>query len=77
MLKILGKSRLTRSELEDIQLNSGITAVQYDIIRLKFFDQHHYSVVKICDALAVSVSAYGYQLRQAIKQINAYLESKI
>lgn len=77
MLKILGKSRLTRAELEDIQLNSGITAVQYDIVRLKFFDQHHYSVVKICDALAVSISAYGYQLKKAIEQINAYLESKV
>lgn len=77
MLKILGKSRLTRAELEDIQLNSGITAVQYDIVRLKFFDQHHYSVVKICDALAVSISAYGYQLKKAIAQINAYLESKV
>lgn len=77
MLKILGKSRLTRAELEDIQLNSGITAVQYDIVRLKFFDQHHYSVVKICDALSVSVSAYVYQLKKAVEQINAYLESKV
>ena len=77
MLKILGKTRLTRAELEDIQLNSGITAVQYDIIRLKFFDRHHYSVVKICDALAVSVSAYVYQLKKAVEQINAYLESKV
>jgi hypothetical protein len=76
MVRIMGKARLTRAELEEILNNSGITSIQYEIIRLKYYDRNHYSVVKICDILSISVGTYGYQLRQAIKQVNAYFENK-
>lgn len=76
MLKINGKRRLTRAELEDIRENSGITRIQSEIIRLKYYDREEYSVVKICELLSISVGAYGYQLRQAVRQINSYWESK-
>lgn len=76
MMKLHDKTRLTRTELEEIKSESGITRLQYEIIRLKYFDHNHYSVVKICDTLAISVGAYGYQLRQAVKQVNTYFDSK-
>ena len=73
MLKISGKSRLTKPKLEDIWLNSGITELQYEIIRLRYFDSKKYSVIQICDTLSISDGAYKYQLRQAIGQVNTYL----
>lgn len=76
MMKIAGKTRLTKTELEEIRKNAGITRIQYEIIKLKYFDHNHYSVVKICDTLSISVGAYGYQLRQAVKQVNTYFDSK-
>lgn len=76
MLKIAGKSRLTKKDLEDIKENSGITRLQYNIIRLKYYDQDQYSIVGICDKLNISVGTYDYQLRLAINQINHYYNSK-
>jgi hypothetical protein len=76
VMKLHDKTRLTRTELEEIKSESGITRLQYEIIRLKYFDHNHFSVVKICDTLAISVGAYGYQLRQAVKQVNNYFDSK-
>lgn len=76
MLKIIGKSRLTRAELEDIKLNSGITRIQYEILRLKYFDENEYSVVKICDMLTISETTYECQLKKAIAQVVAYYALK-
>lgn len=76
VLKINGKRRLTKAELEDILENSGITRIQGDIVRLRYYDRDEYSVVKICDKLSISERTYGYQLRQAVRQINSYWEAK-
>ena len=38
MLKINDTNRLTREELEDYRVNSGITALQYEIIKRRYFD---------------------------------------
>ena len=76
MLKINGKSRLTKRELEDIKENAGITRLQYNIIKLKYYDEEQPSIVKICDMLMISARAYDYQLHLAISQINAYYNSK-
>ena len=75
-LKINGKSRLTKRELEDIKENAGITRLQYNIIKLKYYDEEQPSIVKICDMLMISSRAYDYQLHLAISQINAYYNSK-
>jgi hypothetical protein len=77
MLKITGKSRLTKAELEDIWENAGITQIQYEIIKLRYYDRNKYTVVKICDTLSISDGAYKYQLRQAVGQVNRYLGGKI
>lgn len=76
MIKLGGKRRLTKVELEDIRENSGITNLQYEIVRLKYFDSNQYSVIKICDLLKISVGTYGYQLKQAESQVNSYYGAK-
>lgn len=76
MLKINGKNRLTKMELEDIKENSGITRLQYNIIKLKYYDEDQPSVVKICDMLNLSDGVYDYQLHLAIKQIQNYYNTK-
>jgi hypothetical protein len=63
-------------ELDDIRLNSGITQLQFDIIQLRYFDKHKYTVAKICDTLSISDGAYKYQLRQAVEQVNNYFDGK-
>lgn len=65
-----------KSELEEILEHSGITEIQYEIIRLKFYDKNDYSVRKICDTLMISDGAYYYQVRQAVEQVNMYFNSK-
>lgn len=76
MIRLAGKRRLTKVELEDIRENSGITHLQYEIVRLKYFDSNQYSVIKICDLLKISVGTYGYQLKQAEIQVNGYFSAK-
>ena len=67
---------MTRAELEEIAENAGITEIQLEIIRLKYFDKNDYSVRKICDTLSISDNAYFYQQRQAVEQVNTYFNSK-
>jgi hypothetical protein len=76
LLKINGRTRLTRAELEEIAENAGITEIQLEIIRLKYFDKNDYSARKICDTLSISDNAYFYQQRQAVEQVNTYFNSK-
>lgn len=76
MLKINGRTRLTRAEIEEIAENAGITEIQLEIIRLKYFDKNDYSARKICDTLSISDNAYFYQQRQAVEQVNTYFNSK-
>ncbi len=76
MIKLAGKSRLTKAELEDIRENSGITNLQYEIVRLKYYDPNQNSVIKICDVLKIGVSTYEYQMRLIERQVNSYLSSK-
>lgn len=67
---------MTRAELEEIAENAGITEIQLEIIRLKYFDKNDYSARKICDTLSISDNAYFYQQRQAVEQVNTYFNSK-
>ena len=76
MIKLAGKSRLTKAELEDIRENSGITNLQYEIVRLRYYDPNQYSVVKICDILKIGSSTYEYQMHLIDKQVNSYLNNR-
>lgn len=76
MIRLAGKSRLTKAELEDIRENSGITNLQYEIVRLRYYDPNQYSVVKICDILKIGSSTYEYQMHLIDKQVNGYLNKR-
>lgn len=76
MIKLGGKRRLTKVELEDIRDNSGITNLQYEIVKLRYYDPNQYSVIKICDMLRIGTSTYEYQMRLIDKQVNCYLSSR-
>lgn len=75
MIKLAGKSRLTRQELEDIRDNSGITNLQYEIVKYRYYDPHEYSIVKVCDILKISVSCYSHNLKKAETQIDGYFHA--
>ena len=76
MIRLAGKRRLTKSELEDLRDNSGITNLQYNIIKLKYFDPEEYSVIRICDMLKISDGTYRNQLHKAEAQIINYYNAK-
>ena len=76
MIRLAGKSRLTKAELEEIRENSGITNLQYEIVRLRYYDPNEYSIIKICDILKISVGAYSHNLKKAELQIDSYYNAK-
>lgn len=65
-------NRLTRDELEDIRLNSGITDLQFEIIKRKYFDSDNPTVVAISMSLNISERKYNVELRKALEQIYRY-----
>ena len=74
-LKINETNRLTREELEDYKANSGITELQAEIVRLRYYDPNEPTVVAICMELNISAKKYNRELNKALKQIYKY-ESK-
>lgn len=69
-------TRLTRTELEDYRDNSGITTLQYHIIKMRFFDADEPNVVYICNELHISPKKYNSELNKALKQIRKYCLNK-
>lgn len=65
-------NRLTWNELEDIRKNSGITDMQYNIVRLRYYESARPSVVSICFELAISERTYSRELHRALEQIARY-----
>lgn len=72
MKRIIGKRRLTRAELEDIRDNSGITELEFNIIKRKYYDKDAPYAFQIVDELHISPSQYTRTLNRAIEQITAY-----
>lgn len=72
MVRINDTNRLTRRELDDIRENSGITGIQYRIVRARFFDAENLSVTAICRRLSLSRSTYLRELNHALEQIKRY-----
>ena len=64
--------RLTRPELEDYCANAGLTALQKDILRLRYFDDQELSVVAICITLSISESKFYRNQRKLLAQIYKY-----
>lgn len=76
MLKINDTNRLTRDELEDYRDNSGITALQYEIIKRRYFDPNEPTVVAVCLELKISAKKYNSELNKALLQIYKYENKK-
>lgn len=67
--------RLSSIELKDYCDNAGLTSLQKDILKLKYFDEHDYSVCEICLKLHISESKFFRNQRQLLSLIYKY-ESK-
>ncbi len=63
--------RLTRYEVEDYCANAGLTALQKEILKLRFFDENEPSVTEICLRLHISESRY-YRNQRKLAQIYKY-----
>ena len=64
--------RLTKIELEDYFENAGLTELQKDILRLRYFDPRDMTVVAICLELHISENKYHRNLRALLNQIYKY-----
>lgn len=77
MLKInQDTNRLTADELEDYKVNSGITSLQYEIVKKRYYDKEQPTVTKICLDLHISEAKYNRELRKALNQIYRYEQSR-
>lgn len=76
MLRINDTNRLTRIELDDYRNNSGITELQYQIIKRKYHDPHEWTVISICLDLHISTRKYNRELNKALQQIFRYADRK-
>ena len=75
MLRINNTNRLTKSELEDYRENTGITELQYEIVKRKYHDPQEWTVVSICLDLGISSRKYNRELNKALTQIFRYTDS--
>lgn len=75
-LKINDTNRLTRDELEDYRENSGITELQYKIVKRRYFDRDEPNVTSVCDELSISPKKYNKELNKALIQIYKYEQNK-
>ena len=64
--------RLTRPELDDYCENAGLTLLQKDILRMKYFDEDEPTVVAICCELNISESKFYRNQRKLLSQIYRY-----
>lgn len=71
-LKINDTNRLTKDELEDYKTNSGITDLQYQIIKMRYYDPSEPTVIAICMELNISAKKYNRELNKALRQIYKY-----
>lgn len=64
--------RLTKIELDDYCNNAGLTNLQKDILRLRYFDARDLTVVAVCLELNISENKYQRNLRALLNQIYKY-----
>ena len=68
--------RLTRPEFDDYCTNAGLTALQKEILRLRYFDEHEPTIVSICIDLHISESKFFRNQRKLLQQIYKYNKVK-
>lgn len=77
MLKVNGEStRITKTELEDYRDNSGITELQYEIIKRRYYDASAPTLIAICIELHISERKFNRELNKALMQIYRYSMQK-
>ena len=77
MLKVNGEStRITKDELQDYKENSGITDLQYEIIKRRYYDADAPTIVAICIELHISERKFNRELNKALMQIYRYCKGK-
>ena len=64
--------RLTRNEVDDYCANAGLTALQKEILKLRFFDESEPTVTEICIRLHISESKFYRNQRKLLSQIYKY-----
>ena len=75
MIRLAGKSRLTKAELEDIRENSGITNLQYEIVRLRYYDNK--SQTAIAQELGMTQMQVSRFERKLLKELrDLYFKSE-
>lgn len=75
-MKINETNRLTLDELKEYKQFSGITDLQFEIIKYKYYDAQQLSTVAICYKLNISTSKYNAELKKALIQIDRYCKLK-
>ena len=68
--------RLTRIELDDYCENAGLTDLQKQILRMKYFDPTEPTVVAICMQLNISENKFHRNRRKLLAQIFKYEQLK-
>lgn len=64
--------RLTKTELDDYFQNAGLTQLQKNILKMRYFDDDTPSVIMVCRRLHISETAFYYAQRKLLKQIKKY-----
>ena len=68
--------RCTKSQLEEICTQAGLTDRQKYIVKRKLFDGDNPLIVKICDELHISKSTYHRDVLEIKKMLHQYIEEK-
>lgn len=68
--------RLSIIELNDFCENAGLTKLQKDILKLRYFDETEYSVGEICLKLHISESKFYRNQRKLLSLIYKYENKK-
>lgn len=64
--------RLTRIELDDYCANAGLTKLQQEILKMKYFDADEPTVTAICMRLNISEWKFYHNQRALLRQIYRY-----
>ena len=68
--------RLTKIELDDYCENAGLTDLQKQILRMRYFDPTEPTVIAICMELNISENKFHRNRRKLLAQIYKYEQLK-
>lgn len=68
--------RLTRIEYDDYIANAGLTVLQKEILRMRYFDPTEPTITSICMTLNISETKFHRNRRKLLAQIFKYEQLK-